>query len=72
MLAARASENMNKKTLKPVVLLTWMVGVPGLMTPITLSAGQTPVIDHLDQTVPKSFLLASGLLSACLKDRSVI
>ena len=52
---------MNKITPKPVVLLImdgWGHREDDANNAVRLA--QTPVIDHLDQTVPKSFLLASG------------
>ena len=52
---------MNKKTPKPVVLLImdgWGHREDDTNNAVRLA--KTPVIDHLDQTVPKSFLLASG------------
>ena len=52
---------MNKMKSKPVVLLImdgWGHRQDDANNAVRLA--QTPVIDHLDQTVPKSFLLASG------------
>ena len=52
---------MNKKTPKPVVLLImdgWGHREDDANNAVRLA--KTSVIDHLDQTVPKSFLLASG------------